>query len=70
MHRYEIIFYWNNEYQAFIAEAPEFPGCMAHGDDQETVLRRVRDAMQFWIERARDLRRPIPQPKGERLMLA
>ena len=70
MHKYEIILYWSNEDQAFIAEVPELPGCMAHGDDQEDALRNVNDAMQFWIERAQELGRPVPQPKGERLMLA
>ena len=70
MHKYEIILYWSNEDRAFIAEAPELPGCMAHGDDQEAALRNVRDAMQLWTERARELGRPIPQPRGERLMLA
>ncbi len=70
MHKYEIILYWSNEDQAFVAEVPGLPGCMAHGDDQETALQNIKDAMGFWIERARELGRPVPQPKGERLMLA
>ncbi len=70
MHKYEIILYWSNEDQAFIAEVPELPGCMAHGDDQEAALRNIRDAMEFWIDTARELGRQIPEPKGERLMLA
>ena len=70
MHKYEIILYWSNEDQAFIAEAPELPGCMAHGDDLETALQNIKDAMGFWIDRAQELGRPVPQPKGERLMLA
>ncbi len=70
MHKYEIILYWSNEDQVFIAETPELPGCMAHGDSQEAALRNVNDAMQFWIERAQELGRPVPQPKGGRLMLA
>ena len=68
--RYEIILYWSNEYQAFIAEVPELPGCMAHGDDHETALRNIKDAMQLWIDTAREFGDPIPQAKGERLMLA
>ena len=47
MHKFEIILYWSNEDQAFIAKAPELPGCMAHGDDQETALRNVKDAIQL-----------------------
>ena len=70
MHKYEIILYWSNEDQAFIAEVPELPGCMAHGDDQETALRNVKNAIQFWIKRAQELGRAVPQPKGECLMLA
>ena len=70
MYKYEIILYWSNEDHAFIAEVPELPGCMAHGEDQRTALRNINDAMEFWIDRARELGRPVPEPKGERLMFA
>ncbi len=70
MHKYEIILYWSSEERVFIAEAPELPGRMAYGDDQETALRDVKDAIQLWIGRAQELGRAIPQPKGERLTLA
>ncbi len=70
MHKYEIILYWSNEDEAFIAEVPELPGCMAHGDSQAAALKNVNDAMQLWIDTAREFGDPIPQPKGERLMLA
>ena len=69
MPKYEITLYWSSEDQAFVAEAPELPGCMAHGADQETALQNIRDAMQFWIDRAQELGRPVPEPEGERLML-
>ena len=70
MLRYEIILNWSNEDQAFIAEVPELPGCMAHGDDHETALRNIKDAMQLWIDTAREFGDPIPQAKGERLTFA
>lgn len=31
MPRYELIIYWSEEDQAFIAEVPELPGCTADG---------------------------------------
>ena len=68
MHRYEITLCWSNEDQAFVAEAPELPGCMAHGDDQEEALKNIQDAMQFWVATAGELGRPVPQPRGERLV--
>ena len=61
MHKHEIILYWSNEDQAFIAEALELPRCMAHGDDQEAALRNIKNAIQFRIERAQELGRPSPQ---------
>ncbi|MCY4584818.1 MAG: type II toxin-antitoxin system HicB family antitoxin [Bryobacterales bacterium] len=70
MHKYEIILYWSNEDRAFVAEVPELPGCMAHGDTQEAALKNVNQAMQLWIDTAREFGDPIPEPKGERLMLA
>jgi predicted RNase H-like HicB family nuclease len=70
MNHYEIIIYWSNEDQAFLAEAPELPGCMAHGNSYEEALCNVRDAMAFWLDVAREQGEPIPVPKGRRLMYA
>lgn len=70
MHKYEIIIYWSNEDQAFVAEVPELPGFMAHGDTQAAALANANDAMQLWLDAAKEFGRPIPEPKGQRLMLA
>ncbi len=70
MHKYEIIMYWSNEDDAFVAEVPELPGCAAHGDTQEMALAEVKQAMDLWVDTAREFGDPIPEPKGERLMLA
>ena len=67
--RYEVIIYWSPEDQAFIAEAPELPGCMADGETHRDALQQLETVMAEWIETARDLGRPIPQPRG-RLMFA
>ena len=69
MYRYEIILYWSAEDAAFIAEIPELPGCMAHGDTQNAALKNAQDAMSAWIEVAQELGRPVPEPRG-RLMYA
>ncbi len=70
MNHYEIIIYWSDEDQAFLAEVPELPGCMAHGDSYEEALRNVRDAMALWLDVAREQGESIPMPKGRRLMYA
>ena len=70
MHKYEIIIYWSDEDNTFVAEVPELLGCMAHGESQETALSNVRDAIGLWLETAKETGRPVPQPKGRRLQLA
>ncbi|MBU1666356.1 MAG: type II toxin-antitoxin system HicB family antitoxin [Gammaproteobacteria bacterium] len=70
MDRYEIILYWSSVDEVFVAEVPELPGCMAHGDTQESTLANIKEAMQLWLETAREFGDPIPEPKGERLMFA
>ena len=43
---------------------------MAHGDTQEVALQNINGAMALWIDTARGSGDLIPEPKGERLMLA
>lgn len=43
---------------------------MAHGNSQEAALKQVKEAIDLWLDTAREFGSPIPEPKGERLMLA
>ena len=64
MSKYEVIIYWSKDDQAFIAEVPELPGCAADGATYQQALANVETIIQEWIETAKDLGRPIPEPKG------
>jgi len=70
MDKYEIILYWSDEDEAFVAEVPELPGCMAHGETLEAALQSVREAIGLWVQTAQEFGTPIPAPKGRRLMFA
>ncbi|MDQ3606423.1 MAG: type II toxin-antitoxin system HicB family antitoxin [Gemmatimonadota bacterium] len=65
--RYEVILYWSEEDQAFIAEVPELPGCAADGVTYAEAIANVEVVIREWIETARELGRPIPVPKGRLL---
>ncbi len=67
--KYEIIIYWSVEDDAFIAEVPELPGCMADGKTYQEALANTEIIIEEWLETAKDLGRPIPQPRG-RLIFA
>jgi predicted RNase H-like HicB family nuclease len=68
-YRYEIILYWSEADQAVIAEVPELVGCAADGATYQEALDQIQVVTGEWIETARELNRPIPEPKG-RLLFA
>ncbi len=65
--RYEIIIYWSEEDSSFIAEVPELPGCAADGETRTEALQNAQLIIDEWVETARELGRPIPEPKGRLL---
>jgi predicted RNase H-like HicB family nuclease len=64
MRKYEIVLYWSQNDQAFIAEVPELPSCAADGATYQEALANVETVIREWIETAKELGRSIPEPKG------
>ena len=67
--KYEVIIYWSETDQAFVAEVPELPGCAADGSSYQEAIQNAEVVISEWLETAKELGRPIPQPKG-RLLFA
>jgi predicted RNase H-like HicB family nuclease len=63
--RYELIIYWSKEDDSFIVEVPELPGCMADGQTYAEAVANAEVVIDEWIETARKLGRPIPEPRGK-----
>ena len=70
MNKYEVIIYWSEEDEAFVAEVPELPGCAAHGPTQEAALASAQEAIRLWIDTAKEFGDPVPEPKCRRLIFA
>lgn len=64
MNKYEIIIYWSEEDNCFVADVPELPGCMSDGKTYSEALNNAEIIIQEWLDTAKDLGRPIPLPKG------
>ena len=62
--KYEVIIYWSKEDEAFIAEVPELPGCVADGPSYAEALAAAEVVIREWIETAKELGRPIPEARG------
>jgi len=62
--KYALVIYWSKNDQAFIAEVPELAGCAADGATYQEALANVETIIRKWIDTAKELGRPIPEPKG------
>ena len=65
--KYEIVIYWDNNDKIFVAEVPELVGCAAHGKTQIEAVKNVGDAIELWLETAREFGDEIPEPRPHRL---
>ena len=65
MYKYEVIVWWSEKDQAYIAEVPELTGCMSDGGTYEEALKNIQLIISEWIETAKELGREIPEPKGK-----
>ena len=63
--RYELIIYWSRADESFVVEIPELPGCMADGASYEEAVANAQTVIQEWLDAARALGRPIPDPRGK-----
>lgn len=68
-YRYEVILFWSEADQGFVAEVPELAGCAADGATYHEALANVETVIDEWIDTAKELGRPIPEPRG-RLLFA
>ena len=64
MSKYEVILYWSETDNAYIAEVPELAGCMADGVSRIDALQNAETVIEEWSETAKELGREIPTPKG------
>lgn len=64
MCKYEVIIYWSEEDDSFVAEMPELAGCMSDGETAEDALKNIQIVATEWLETAKEIGRDIPKPKG------
>ena len=65
--KYEIVIFWDDEDKIFVAEVPELPSCMAHGETEVDAVRNVKDAIDLWIATAREFGDEIPSPRPHQI---
>lgn len=66
-HKYELVVFWSADDDAFVVEVPDLPGCMAHGATPAEAVAAVEQAIDLWIDTARELGRQVPRPRERSL---
>lgn len=59
---YGMVVVWSETDEAFLAHVLELPGCVADGATREEAVSNAADAIQDWIDTAKEIGRPIPSP--------
>lgn len=67
MHKYEIVIYWSEEDKIYVAETPELKGCAAHGKTPSEAVVNITDAIDLWIETAKEFGDAIPEPQQHQI---
>lgn len=60
---YSMIIQWDEDDKIFVVNVPELPGCMTHGKTYEEAVKQGKEAIEGWLNVARDLGWPIPSPR-------
>jgi len=50
----------------YVARVPELENCHTHGATPEEAIQNAKDAIELWLETARDKKIPIPEPMGRK----
>ena len=56
----QVVIYPDREDGGWVAEVPSLPGCVTQGATRSEVLVNARDAIQTWIDGARQVGMEIP----------
>lgn len=60
---YNINVFWSDEDSCWIADVPDLKYCSAHGETPAEATTNVQDAIEGWLETAREHGMPIPEAR-------
>jgi predicted RNase H-like HicB family nuclease len=55
---------------AYLAQVPDLPGCLAHGETQDAALASARSAIDLYLDNLRECGEALPEPRRYRVLSA
>jgi len=65
---YHINIFWSDEDDCYVADLPDLSFCSAFGDTPGEALAELLRAKENWLAVAREMNKPIPEPRYQPLM--
>lgn len=47
--KFQVVFTYDPEYEGYVADVPELPGCMSQGKTLDDAIENVRDAIRGYL---------------------
>jgi len=47
--RFQVIFTYDSEYNGYVADVPELPGCMSQGKTLDEAIENIKDAIKGYL---------------------
>ena len=60
---YHINLFWSEDDGVWIADVPDLRGCTTHGATRSEAIDNAAEAVEGWLETAREASLDIPQPR-------
>ena len=60
---YHINLFWSDDDGLWIADVPDLRGCMTHGHSRAEAIKNAAEAIEGWLETAREAGFDIPEPR-------
>jgi predicted RNase H-like HicB family nuclease len=60
---YHVNVFYSDEDDGYIADIPDLEHCSAFGSTPGKALAEVLKAKEAWLESARELGKPVPEPR-------
>ena len=61
--RYHINVFWYPDDLCWIADVPDLKPCSARGDTPEQAVAELRHEIELWLEAAKSIGQPMPEPR-------
>ena len=70
MSRFQILVAWSPEDRVFVAQVPDLPGCIAHGETESEAVENADTAIELYLEDLIESGSSIPEPRQYHLLPA